>query len=97
MSDDAHCPVCGYYCLGKGGLGCIDKPSLVNQKLVPSAFNDNIPTIPDTISKTDEVTRFEVIDNVAGRIVVRYGVEVELSYQDGGKTLKVFLKEACDE
>lgn len=21
------CPVCGYYCLGKGGMGCIDKPS----------------------------------------------------------------------
>ncbi|MCK5161655.1 MAG: hypothetical protein KAQ99_08795 [Candidatus Aureabacteria bacterium] len=20
------CPVCGYYCLGKGGIGCIDKP-----------------------------------------------------------------------
>ena len=20
------CPVCGYYCLGKGGFGCIDKP-----------------------------------------------------------------------
>ena len=23
-----HCPVCGYYCLGKGGVGCIDKPTL---------------------------------------------------------------------
>lgn len=22
------CPVCGYYCLGKGGIGCIDKPKL---------------------------------------------------------------------
>ena len=26
--DDIVCPVCGYYCLGKGGQGCIDKPSL---------------------------------------------------------------------
>lgn len=24
---DESCPVCGYYCLGKGGNGCIDKPS----------------------------------------------------------------------
>jgi hypothetical protein len=24
------CPVCGYYCLGKGGIYCIDKPSLVD-------------------------------------------------------------------
>lgn len=23
-----QCPVCGYYCLGKGRLGCIDKPTL---------------------------------------------------------------------
>lgn len=26
---DEQCPVCGYYCLGKGGIGCIDKPTLV--------------------------------------------------------------------
>ena len=25
---DIQCPTCGYYCLGKGGRGCIDKPSL---------------------------------------------------------------------
>lgn len=24
-TNDIHCPVCGYYCLGKGGIGCIDK------------------------------------------------------------------------
>ena len=26
--ENEQCPVCGYYCLGKGGIGCIDKPSL---------------------------------------------------------------------
>lgn len=26
-ASDISCPVCGYYCLGKGGHGCIDKPS----------------------------------------------------------------------
>ena len=30
MDEDIFCPVCGYYCLGKGGNGCIDKPTLVN-------------------------------------------------------------------
>jgi hypothetical protein len=25
---DEQCPVCGYCCLGKGGMGCIDKPVL---------------------------------------------------------------------
>ena len=24
-----QCPVCGYYCLGKGGFGCIDKPTMI--------------------------------------------------------------------
>lgn len=28
-TEDIQCPVCGYYCLGKGGWGCIDKPELV--------------------------------------------------------------------
>lgn len=26
-ASEEHCPVCGYYCLGKGGHGCIDKPA----------------------------------------------------------------------
>jgi hypothetical protein len=26
--DNESCPVCGFYCLGNGGLGCIDKPKL---------------------------------------------------------------------
>tara|TARA_B110000977_G_scaffold48059_1_gene65303 strand:- start:36 stop:299 length:264 start_codon:yes stop_codon:yes gene_type:complete len=40
----------------------------------------------------EEVNRFEVID-ATGRLIVKYGVDVQLSYQDDGKTLKVFLKE----
>ena len=26
--EDIYCPVCGYYCLGRGGVCCIDKPTL---------------------------------------------------------------------
>jgi hypothetical protein len=43
---------------------------------------------------TKSVTRFEVIDHTkkkAGRIVVEYNVNVELSLQDENRTLKVFL------
>ena len=32
--EDIQCPVCGHYCLGKGGVGCIDKPSLQTTKRV---------------------------------------------------------------
>ncbi len=28
-AEEEACPVCGYYCLGNGGVYCIDKPSLV--------------------------------------------------------------------
>lgn len=33
--EDIQCPVCGYYCLGKGGNGCIDKPKLVESAKAP--------------------------------------------------------------
>ena len=48
------------------------------------------------MSKEAKVTRFEVIDHTEageGRIIVKYGVTVELSYQDDGRTLKVFIKD----
>jgi hypothetical protein len=31
-TDNISCPVCGYYCLGKGGHGCIDKPFLTRKQ-----------------------------------------------------------------
>jgi hypothetical protein len=45
---------------------------------------------------TAEVTRFEVIDHrldMKGRVLVAWPCSVELSYQDGGRTLKVFVNE----
>tara|TARA_R110000868_G_scaffold218445_1_gene468680 strand:- start:634 stop:810 length:177 start_codon:yes stop_codon:yes gene_type:complete len=52
--------------------------------------------------KEREVTRFEVInhadnDSPIGRILTMYKEmgdfqEIELSYQDGGRTLKIFLR-----
>ena len=43
MSNDPAeeiCPVCGYYCLGDGGQGCIDKPYLfaLKQERLPPEF-----------------------------------------------------------
>lgn len=55
------------------------------------AENYEAPKSKDTMSK---VNRFEVIDHTSeklGRELVKYGVEVDLSFQDDGKTLKVFL------
>jgi hypothetical protein len=43
-----------------------------------------------------KVTRLEVIDHTSeelGRVLVKYNVDVKLSYQDDGKTLKLFLKD----
>lgn len=47
----------------------------------------------DTVSTqlpTDKTTRFEVIDG-SGRRLVEYGVNIEISMQDDGRTMKVFL------
>ena len=54
-------------------------------------------TTKDRRIRDKGVSRFEVIDET-GRLIVKYGVSVELLYQDDGKTLKVFLKDHafCD-
>lgn len=49
-----------------------------------------------------KVTRFEVIDHRAsteekGRVIVKYGVNVKLSFQDDDRTLKVFLTDKTQE
>ena len=31
-AEDEQCPVCGYYCIGNGGVYCIDKPSFIRPK-----------------------------------------------------------------
>lgn len=49
-------------------------------------------TVKHDIAK---VTRFEVITE-EGRVYVRYGINVDLSLQDDGRTLKVFLNERLD-
>lgn len=36
---EIYCPVCGFYCLGNGGHGCIDKPRLVG--ISPKEANTN--------------------------------------------------------
>ena len=45
---------------------------------------------PDGIYPEPEVTRVEVIDE-NGRVYTKWDCSVELSYQDDGKTLKLFL------
>lgn len=47
--------------------------------------------IVDGILKLPKVTRLEVIDHT-GRAYVIKNSEVELSYQDNARTLKIFVK-----
>ena len=51
------------------------------------------------MAETEKVTRVELIDHRAstshGRVFVAYGCRVELSYQDNGRTLKVFVDDAA--
>ena len=51
---------------------------------------NNLIELPDY----EKVTRFEVIDHTSskeGRILVKHGVMVDVSIQDEGITMKVFL------
>lgn len=45
-AEDLQCPVCGYYCLGRGGHGCIDKPTIFEleqkQKPMPQEFSKSV-------------------------------------------------------
>lgn len=43
------------------------------------------------MKNTKKVTRFEVVDEL-GRAYTRLGVNIKLSLQDEGRTLKVFVK-----
>jgi transcription elongation factor GreA-like protein len=50
----------------------------------------------EMIYPAEKVTRFEVIDHtkeMRGRAYVKYDIEVELSFQDDGRTLKVFVND----
>ncbi len=56
--------------------------------------NYNSPERIDSSNSITKVNRLEVINHTSeklGRELVKYGVSVELSFQDDGKTLKVFL------
>lgn len=62
-----------------------------------TAFPDSISVcqalmkVWNECANTTKVTRFEVIDQ-HGRAYTQMDCKVELSYQDDGRTLKVFLK-----
>lgn len=54
------------------------------------------------MSEPSKVTRFEVIDHrhgapSIGRVFVAWGCAIELSYQDAGRTLKVFVSDRVRE
>jgi len=43
LAPDVHCPVCGFYCLGKGGVYCIDKPTLTQQNSSSNISSSSAP------------------------------------------------------
>ena len=54
--------------------------------------NNNMKVSADRRIRDKNINRFELIDET-GRVVVKYGVSVELLYQDDGRTLKVVLRD----
>lgn len=62
-------------------------PSIIEQK----SFINGYTQCQNDMLHDQTVTRFEVIDE-NGRAYTQRDCNVELSYQDDGKTLKVFIK-----
>ena len=69
--EDEQCPVCGYYCTGNGGVGCIGKPDMVEEpkpKLKPMVMVEISPPkgkvvdISDTDIAKDLEERLNAID-----------------------------------
>ena len=56
------------------------------------AVNNTTPWKADRRVRDKTINRFELIDET-GRVIVKYGVSVELLYQDDGRTLKVVLQD----
>ena len=59
--------------------------------LVASVASQALSIIQELQNKNKELTRLEVIDE-SGRVYVNNNCKMELSYQDEGRTLKIFLK-----
>ena len=67
----------------------------------PKELGEAINIVVEYYSNKAEITRFEVINHASndfafGRVLTMYKEmedfkSIELSYQDGGKTLKIFL------
>ena len=55
------------------------------------AYKQGYIQCQENMAKDQTVTRFEVIDE-NGRVYQKWNCKVELSYQDDGQTLKVFIK-----
>ena len=55
------------------------------------AFVEGYTQCQEDMAKDQTVTKFEVIDE-NGRAYTEHYCKVELSYQDDGRTLKVFIK-----
>jgi len=71
---------------GKNLLEWDDKP----EQLIARYFTKGYTQCQEDVADILKITRFEVIDE-SGRLYTRHNCKVELSYQDDGRTLKVFL------
>ena len=59
--------------------------------LLKGSFIHGYNQCQQDMDDASKVTRFEVIDT-NGRVYQKWNCNVELSYQDDGRTLKVFIK-----
>lgn len=59
--------------------------------IVDKIYETPVDEVPDAIEELHKVTRVEVIDGTGRAYVMYWCKDVKVSYQDWGRTLKVFL------
>jgi len=70
-----NCPVCGYYCLGNGGVGCIDKLGMYNLALSKTG-REALNTKPVDSELVERIKKARSItNNVANGTVSRHDCE----------------------
>lgn len=68
----------------------VDKDGIVPNTYESEGFTNGYAQCQKDDTDNSKVTRFEVIDD-NGRVYTTKDCKVELSYQDDGRTLKVFI------
>ena len=78
------CPSCGYYCLGNGGLGCIDKPTLTSETNKDlTGIEEDLEDLKGKISELEFDNIFDLIaEDLNDAAAMKFKADLLLAIRD---------------